>query len=168
MLKSASSMTNVLPVKRNSALAVSGGDADAHSMMSASDLTPECCLGLGLGLEMGPGEPMELYESSRSSQLSSPRSSDSVETSSSCTTSCSSSTAATRVKAAALSLRSLPIPEEVKQPMSPMVSAPAPPTDPVHSPPHVFDSSRSTATTTLVMERNLLDTTEEVCLTEFK
>lgn len=61
-------------------------------------------------------EPMELYESSRSSQLSSPRSSsDSVETSSSCTTSCGSSSTA-RAKAAAQSLRSLPIPEEIKQP----------------------------------------------------
>jgi len=81
-----------------------------------ADLPPECCL-----LTMTE-EPMELYESSRSSQLSSPRSSsDSVETTSSCTTSCSS----TRAKAAALSLRSLPIPEEVKQPLFPLTIPPS-------------------------------------------
>lgn len=80
-----------------------------------ADLPADCCL-----LTMTE-EPMELYESSRSSQLSSPRSSsDSVETSSSCTTSCSS----TRTKAAALSLRSLPIPEEVKQPLFPLAIHP--------------------------------------------
>ena len=78
-----------------------------------ADLPADCCL--------LTEEPMELYESSRSSQLSSPRSSsDSVETSSSCTTSCSS----TRAKAAALSLRSLPIPEEVKQPLFPLTIHP--------------------------------------------
>ena len=86
-----------------------GGGAD-------EDLPAECCL-----LTMTE-EPMELYESSRSSQLSSPRSSsDSVETTSSCTTSCSS----TRAKAAALSLRSLPIPEEVKQPLFPLTIPPS-------------------------------------------
>lgn len=88
--------------------AASGAGRDA-------DLPADCCL-----LTMTE-EPMELYESSRSSQLSSPRSSsDSVETSSSCTTSCSS----TRAKAAALSLRSLPIPEEVKQPLFPLTIHP--------------------------------------------
>jgi len=44
-------------------------------------------VGVDFALDLGAaGEPMELYESSRCSQLSSPRSSDSAETSSSCTT----------------------------------------------------------------------------------
>lgn len=79
------------------AAACSGGSPDANQ------LATEC--------RVLSGEAIEMYESSRSSQLSSPRSSDSVETSSSCTTSSSVSTA----RGKALSLRSLPIPEQVKQ-----------------------------------------------------
>jgi len=104
----------------------------------------ECCV---LG-----GEPMELYESSRSSQLSSPRSSDSVETNSSCATSCSSS----RNKANALSLRSLPIPEEVKEPMFP-VSATAVCQSSSQSELLFVPSSTSAHNSSLVMERNLLN-----------
>lgn len=110
-----------------------------------ADLPADCCL--------LTEEPMELYESSRSSQLSSPRSSsDSVETSSSCTTSCSS----TRVKAAALSLRSLPIPEEVKQPLFPLSIHP-PSQDGTVTDVLFKGSALSPQKGSLIMERNMLN-----------
>ena len=144
-------LSQLMVQKEGSAGDATGAAATGVSIARSADLPPECLL--------LNEEPMELYESSRSSQLSSPRSSsDSVETSSSCTTSCSSSN---RAKAAAHSLRSLPIPEEVKQPLFPL-SIPSHDGGGVGGVPDLlFKSSSPHSPQKLVMERNLLNSSPD-------